>query len=49
MSASAMKRFIVLSAIVSAFIVLQSCEKHEWEDTKKLHVDKVKKTDSHAH
>ena len=47
-SACAMKRFIVISAIISAFVVLNSCEKHEWEDTKKLHVDKAKKEDSHA-
>ena len=42
-----MKRFIVISAIISAFVVLNSCEKHDWEDTKKLHVDKVQKEDAH--
>jgi hypothetical protein len=44
-----MKRFIVISAIISAFVVLNSCEKHDWEDTKKLHVDKAKKEDGHGH
>ena len=42
-----MKRFIVISAIISAFAVLNSCEKHDWEDTKLLHVDKAKKHDAH--
>jgi len=42
-----MKRFIVISAIISAFVVLSSCEQHEWEDTKLLHVDKAKKDGAH--
>jgi len=43
-----MKRFIVTSAIISAFVVLSSCEQHHWEDTKKLHVDKAEKHDAHG-
>ncbi|MGJ8656726.1 MAG: hypothetical protein ACSHX6_09760 [Akkermansiaceae bacterium] len=42
-----MKRFILSSAIITAFVALSSCEKHDWEDTKLLHVDKVKH-DSHG-
>ena len=42
-----MKRFIVISAIISAFVVLNSCEQHEWKDTKLLHVDKAKKDGAH--
>lgn len=38
----AMKRFILLSTVISAFVVLSSCEKHEWDDTKLLHKDKAK-------
>jgi len=41
-----MKRFIITSAIISAFVVLNSCEKHDWEDTKLLHVDKAQHHDS---
>jgi len=37
-----MKRFILSSAVISAFVVLSSCEQHDWEDTKLLHVDKAK-------
>ncbi len=44
-----MKRFIVTSAIISAFVVLSSCEQHEWKDTKLLHVDKAEKSDDHGH
>jgi len=43
-----MKRFIIITAAISAFVALHSCEKHDWEDTKKLHVDKAKKHDSHG-
>jgi hypothetical protein len=42
-----MKRFIVTSAIISAFVVLSSCEQHEWKDTKLLHVDKAEKHAAH--
>ncbi|MFT6793633.1 MAG: hypothetical protein ACJAR1_001631 [Rubritalea sp.] len=42
-----MKRFIIISAIISAFVVLNSCEQHEWKDTKLLHVDKAEKHDTH--
>jgi len=28
---------------MSAFVFLSSCEKHDWEDTKLLHVDKAEK------
>ena len=42
-----MKRFIISSAIITVFVALSSCEKHDWEDTKLLHVDKAK-TDHHG-
>ncbi len=37
-----MKRFILLSAVISAFVVLSSCEQHDWDETKLLHKDKAK-------
>ncbi len=43
-----MKRFILSSAIISVFVVLSSCEQHDWEDTKLLHVDKAKKDGGHG-
>lgn len=47
-SECAMKRLIITSAIISAFVVLSSCEQHDWEDTKRLHVDKVDHSDGHG-
>ena len=49
-SNGAMKRFIITSAIISAFVALSSCEQHDWKDTKRLHVDKAEhseKKESH--
>ena len=42
-----MKRFILISAVITVFVALSSCEKHDWEDTKLLHVDKAEKHGSH--
>ena len=42
-----MKKFIIISSIISAFVVLNSCEQHEWKYTKLLHVDKAEKHDTH--
>ena len=36
-----MKKIIITVATISAFVTLSSCEKHDWEDTKRLHVDKA--------
>ena len=47
-SLPAMKRIIHSLAIITAFVALSSCEKHDWEDTKLLHVDKAEKHGSHA-
>lgn len=44
----AMKKIIITSAIISAFVALSSCEKHEWEDTKRLHVDKAEHGEAHG-
>jgi len=43
-----MKKFIITSAIISAFVALSSCEQHDWEDTKRLHVDKAEHGDDHG-
>ena len=44
----AMKKIIITSAIISAFVALSSCEQHDWEDTKRLHVDKAEHGDGHG-
>lgn len=40
-----MKSFILSACVLAAFVGLSSCEKHDWDDTKKLYETK----DEHGH
>jgi hypothetical protein len=40
-----MKSFILSASVLAAFIGLSSCEKHDWDETKKLY----ESSDDHGH